>query len=195
MESAGKLGEVIQRIAAQRGFFVCCTADGAVFFQKFPVAGTPVADIRFGGGISEEFSVTFDDTGLYNSYFAHGQSGDGTIIESAAKDSKVPSARQLVFKADECDADTIIDAASWRMTKALLDAYSFSLPVSDWYDDNGNLWKPATTVSVTSKVLDIPDAKNFIIREVEFSWINNKRGATLTLIPPFEIQNGELQWA
>jgi prophage tail gpP-like protein len=197
LDGANAAGEVLQKIAAQVGFFIDCTPGGDVRFRKFPAAGAPVADLFFGAAGAEEFSVTFDDGKLFNSYMAHGQSGDGKPVASSAKDDKVPKARQLVFKADECDADTIINAAAWRMTKALLDAYSFSVPVSDWYDDNGNLWKPAATVNFKSPVLDVPDAKKFIIRQVEFEWSASGRGATLTLVPPFEIENGELkgEWA
>jgi prophage tail gpP-like protein len=190
------VAKYFQRLAAQRGFFVSCNeyAD-VVFSQMAKPGGSPVA--RFEEGVTTnatEYKAKFDDRNRFRSYLAYSQAGDGTAkITQEVTDKAVPGIRQLVFEAPECDPDLIFDAASWAMIKTLLEAYSVSLPVVDWYADNGSLWKTNDVVTVKSSSLDIEDAKEFVIRQVEFSWGPSGRSATLSLVPPLWVEGNELK--
>jgi prophage tail gpP-like protein len=189
------VAKYFQHLAAQRGFFVSCNEYADVVFQRMVKEGSPVA--RFEEGVTvnaTEYKAKFDDRNRFRSYLAYSQSGDGLAkITQEVTDKAVPGIRQLVFEAPECDPDLIFDAASWAMIKTLLEAYSFSLPVVDWYSDTGELWKPNQVVTVKSSSLDIDEAKEFIIRQAEFSWEPSGRSATLSLVPPLWVEGNELK--
>jgi prophage tail gpP-like protein len=189
------VAKYFQRLAAQRGFFVSCNEYAEVVFQRMAGEGAPVAGFVEGETRNAlEYKAKFDDRSRFRTYLAYAQAGDGTAkITQEVTDKAVPGIRQLVFEAPECDPDLIFDAASWAMIKTLLEAYSFSLPVVDWYSDAGDLWKPNQVVTVKSSSLDIDEAKEFIIRQVEFAWGPSGRSATLSLVPPLWVEGNELK--
>jgi prophage tail gpP-like protein len=55
------------------------------------------------------------------------------------------------------------------------------------------LWKPNQVVTVKSSSLDIDEAKEFIIRQVEFAWGPSGRSAALSLVPPLWVEGNELK--
>ncbi len=120
-------------------------------------------------------------------------SGDGKPLNATASDPQVPAARQILFEANDADASTIKDAAEWRMLRIELEALSVNFPVSDWFDGNGKLWKPNTIVTAKAPVLDIPDEKNYVVKNVEFAWTASERSAQLTLVPPLKVEGGKLK--
>jgi hypothetical protein len=77
-----------------------------------------------------EYKAKFDDRLRFRDYFAYTESGDGKIQRFRAHDAGVPRNRQIIFEAEEASAETIFTSASWRMIKIMLEAYSFSLPVT-----------------------------------------------------------------
>ncbi|MFP3041896.1 hypothetical protein LQZ19_08745 [Treponema primitia] len=181
------VAKYFQRLAAQRGLFISTDPTGTLIFQKAIQSGKPVAHLEWGGKTATEYRAKFDDRTRYAKYIAGSQAGDGEPIYATAYDPKVPKVRQLLFDANEADAGNIQDAAEWRMLKLALEAYSIPFPVSDWYDDSGHLWKPNTIVTAKSPVLDIPDTKQFIIRQAEFAWSATGCSAVLSLVPPLTV--------
>jgi prophage tail gpP-like protein len=184
------VAKYLQRLAAQRGLFVSCDERGGVVFQKAANTGTPVARIEYPGRVAAEFKAKFDDRLRFAKYFASSIAGDGIALNATASDPGVPAARQLLFEANDADAATIKDAAEWRMLRIELEALSVSFPVTDWFDGNSKLWRPNTIVTVKSPVLDIPDERNYVIKNVEFAWTANERSALLTLVPPLTVDGG-----
>jgi prophage tail gpP-like protein len=187
------VAKYLQRLAAQRGLFVSCDEKGGVVFQKAANSGTPVARIEYPGRVATEYKARFDDRLRFAKYFASSMAGDGTAINATASDPQVPAARQILFEANDADASTIKDAAEWRMLRIELEALSVNFPVSDWFDGDGKLWKPNTVVTAKSPVLDIPDEKNYVVKNVEFAWTANERSAQLTLVPPLKVEGGKLK--
>jgi len=191
------VGKFLQRLAAQRGLFICGDSLGGVVFQKAANSGTPVARIEYPGRVATEYKARFDDRLRFAKYFASSMSGDGKPLNATASDpqmlEKAP-ARQLLFEANDADASTIKDAAEWRMLRIELEALSVGFPVSDWFDGSGKLWRPNTIVTAKSPVLDIPDEKNYVIKNVEFAWTAGERSAQLTLVPPLTVDgSGKLK--
>jgi hypothetical protein len=135
------------------------------------------------GHIATEYSVTYDNTLRYNNYAAVSVSGDGKEAHSKSFiDEQVPGARQFVFEASDSDAGNLDLAAQWAMLKITLMANEVKIP-TDKFEINGDLWKPNTTVTLKSPVLDIPEARKYIIRAVEFAWTASSRSAQLSLVP------------
>jgi prophage tail gpP-like protein len=165
-----------------------------VVFQKAANSGKPVAHIEYPGRIATEYKARFDDRLRFAKYFASSIAGDGTALNATASDPQVPEARQLLFEANDADASTIAEAARWRMLRIELEALSVSFPVAGWFDGNGKLWKPNTIVTAKSPVLDIPDEKVFVIKNVELAWAAEIRSALLTLVPPLSVDgSGKLK--
>jgi prophage tail gpP-like protein len=178
-----------QRLAAQRGLFVSCNEFGKVVFQKLHTDGESVANIEYGvTKNATEYSVEFNDRLRFGKIVAV------TDVESKSKgtpsqagDPDVPTTRFFLFHAHESDGTDLASDAAWMMIRTSLDAYSFSVPVSGFYDDNGEPWRPNTKVTLKAPILDAPDAKTFIIRAVEFGWSGDNLGASLLLVPPLSV--------
>ncbi|MDR0475541.1 MAG: hypothetical protein LBH43_17945 [Treponema sp.] len=187
------VGKYLQRLAAQRGLFVSCDEKGGVVFQKAVSSGKSVAYIEYPGRVAIEHKAHFDDRLRYSKYFVSSITGDGAVLNATAVDPGVPEARQLLFEANDANSENIQDAADWRMLRIELEALSMDFPVSGWFDGNGELWRPNTIVSAKSPVLDIPDEREFIIRQVEFIWSAAVRTATLNLVPLLKAVGGKLK--
>ena len=192
-DSVEKVGKFLQRLASQRGLFVSCNEKGGVVFQKAASGGKPVARIEYPGRITTEHKARFDDRLRYAKYFVSSVTGDGTPLNATASDPQVPAARQLLFEANDADSETIQNAVDWRMLRIELEALSVSFPVTDWFDANGELWRPNTIVTARSPVLDIPDEFNYVVRQVEFEWTASGRSAVLNLVPPLSSDGGKLK--
>jgi len=192
-EGVETVAKYLQRLAAQRGLFVSCDEYGGVVFRKAANSGNPVARIEWKGKTATEFKARFDDRLRFAKYFASSTAGDGTPLNATASDPQVPAARQILFEANDADASTIKDAAEWRMLRIELEALSVGFPVSDWFDDSGKLWRFNEIVTAKSPVLDIPDEKNYVIKNVEFAWTAGERSAQLTLVPPLCVEGGKLK--
>jgi murein DD-endopeptidase MepM/ murein hydrolase activator NlpD len=178
------VGKYLQKLASERGMFISCDENSALVFQKLNTTGRPVANIDITGRTSTEYQTTYDDTLRFHNYVAVGEAGDGKNLQSKGfTDPQVPSARQFVFEAPQSDAENLDIAAQWVMLKITLQANEIKIPSDKWCDDNGNLWKPNTIVTVKSPVLDIPTSRKYIIRGVEFVWTASSRNAELSLIP------------
>jgi prophage tail gpP-like protein len=182
------LGKFLQKLAAFRGLFVSCDETSALVFQKLHGFEPPVAHIDMTGRIATSYETTYDDTRRFYTYAAVSQAGDGNVAHSRGFfDEQVPAARQMVFEAGDLDTADLDLAAQWAMLKINLQANEIKLPTDRWVDDNGDLWKPNTTVILKSPVLDIPEARKYIIRGVEFAWTANARSAQLSLVPVLSV--------
>jgi prophage tail gpP-like protein len=178
------IGKFFQKLAAARGLFVSCDETSALVFQKIHDSGTPVAHIDMTGRIATQYETVYDDTLRFHNYVAVGQAGDGKIMHSRGFfDSQVPATRQFVFAAGDLDSAGLDGAAQWAMLKINLQAAEIKIPTDRWTDDNGDLWKPNTVVTLKSPVLDTPDARKYVIRGVEFAWTASTRSAQLSLVP------------
>jgi len=181
------VAKYLQRLAACRGLFVAGDNRGGVVFQKAVNSGSPVARIEYPGRTATEFKARYDDRLRFAKYFASSMSGDGQPLNATASDPQIGAkapGRQILFEANDADASTINEAAAWRMIRIELEALSVSFPVSDWFDGSGRLWKPNTIVTAKAPVLDIPDERNYVIKNVEFAWTASGRSALLNLVPP-----------
>jgi prophage tail gpP-like protein len=124
----------------------------------------------------------------FNNYAAVSVSGDGKEAHSKSFiDEQVPGARQFVFESSDSDAGNLDLAAQWAAIKITLQANEVQIPTDTWVDANGDLWKPNTVVTLKSPVLDIPEARKYIIRAVEFAWTAISRSAQLSLVPVLSV--------
>ena len=76
-----------------------------------------------------------------------------------------------------------------------MEAYSFTLPVSTWRDDSGEIWKDNKKIILTAPIMGIKNPSPFIIRGVEFSYTADSKTAALSVVPPLYIEDGKLKGA
>ncbi|GHV81893.1 hypothetical protein AGMMS49991_04510 [Spirochaetia bacterium] len=183
-----------QRLAGQRGLFISTDEEGTVIFQKLHDNAPPVANIVYGESRSvTAYSVTFNDRLRFREYHAANTAADGTGIEADVTDPTVKGPRQIIFDAANCNSADIVTAAEWVMIQSNMEAFSFTLPLATWWDDNGEIFKDNTKIILSAPILDIKQPSPFIIRAVEFSFTPDSRTAALSLVPPLHIEGGRLK--
>jgi prophage tail gpP-like protein len=177
-------------LAQQRGVCLSCTRDGKALFYDPPTEGS-IGTLVEGTTTLEKVTTKFDGRKRFNVYTAFG-SGPKKNVSGIAKDDGVPRSRMTAFTADDTSDGDVKQAAEYKRNQAIRDALTISLPVGGWYGPDGNLWTPATIITLVSKTLRLPKGSDFVIREVEFRWSTKGATATLKVCPPSAYTRGSL---
>ncbi|MGW8256641.1 MAG: phage baseplate assembly protein [Thermoguttaceae bacterium] len=184
-------GAHLLKLAKQRGGLMTSTAKGELLFTQ-AATGSPVAALVENTPPLLPTSASYDGRARYGSYLAFGQT-TGKTKSSTAVDENVSSSRFLAFTADDTRAGDIQTAADWQRNKAIADSMSISLPVSDWYDADGNLFRENTIIEVFAPSLFISKPTPFLIRSVTYEYtVDNGRAATLDIVPPSVYTGGKV---
>lgn len=178
----------LSKLAAQRSILISSTVQGELLFTKAK-AGKPVAMLEEDQQGALEYQAKFDGRQRFNAYRVIGRSPLGNK-DAVAKDNKVPRSRFVTIRADETTSGDIGQAAKWRRSKSLVEALTINFPVVGWYNQQGNLWRENTIVTVKSPTLHLANGFDFIIRAVEYVEENGGRTANLSLVPP-QVYTGE----
>jgi prophage tail gpP-like protein len=181
--------EHLGSLAVQRGVQISCTAQGKLLFHRAE-SSEPVDCFVEGYPPLTEGKATFDGRARFASYTARGQSPGKHAATATANDPAVPSHRMLSFSADESAGSDMQKAANWQRSKALGESMTLEIPVSSWYDRNGNLWESGTMISVISESLFLPSGFDFLVTKVEFDLAEEGANGILTLTPP-QVYTGE----
>lgn len=191
--------QVLQNLASNRGFFVGGFVDAKeqpeIIIRKLPRPGTPVAELKYGGDNVPNWQITIDDTKRFRLYGTYAQAGDGNYIYDSAEDTTIPERhiiRELAVNAGNVDKDNVKTAAAWVMAKIYLQSQEIKVPVVDWLDNTGKVWLPGDTVTLEAPIFDVPKARNFIIRTVDFNWDANSRTAALHLVPAIDVKDKKM---
>lgn len=179
----------LSKLATQRGGLISSTPEGNLLFTKAGT-GPTVGTLEEGGPFVTSWGAEYDGRNIHNAYRATRRSIVYGSKVAIAKNNNVPRSRSITFQADDTTQGDILAAAEWRRSKALVDALTMELPVVDWFDPSGNLWRENTFVNVVSPTLDLPNGFLFLIRKVEYIFDNGGRPAILSIIPP-QAYNGE----
>jgi prophage tail gpP-like protein len=189
------IGAFIQKVAAKFGMFVSCDINGDVVLQMAVNSGKPVARIYYSQPPVSEWALTFDDTKIFAEYMAYHTNDDDRIVTEKKSYNDCPRAiRRLVFEGKDLIAGKITKIIDFTRAKLVFDTYSFPIAVNTLRDDNGKLWRENTLVTITAPLMDIPDETLFLIRQVEFIITPDSAMTVLTLVPPFKVTDGELEW-
>ena len=178
----------LNNLSRQRSVLLTSTIHGDLLITV-AASGAPVATLEEGKQPLQDFRAKFDGRKRFNSYRAVGKSPAGNHV-GIAKDDAVPRSRFLTFSSDETTEGEIQKAADWRRSKQLADALTIPLPVSSWYDPNGELWRENTIVNFRSPALHVPDGFDFLIRAVQYDFSGSGTPAILSIVPP-QVYTGE----
>jgi hypothetical protein len=178
-----KKGDHLLNLARQRGGLVTSTENGELLFTQ-AATGEPVLALIENTPPLLPVKSKYDGRARYGSYLAIGQS-TGKAKSATAVDENIPHSRFLTFTADDTRGGDIQTAAEWKKNKTIADSLSIDLPLSDWFDFDGNLIKENTIIEVFAPTLFINRATRFLIRSATYEYtVDNGRTMTINVVPP-----------
>lgn len=180
----------LSKLARQRGLLVSNTASGNILFHRANDVETPVALIEEGGSRASDFSAEYDGRKRYSQYRIVGEGIDGEPVTKTVVDPFVSRARYFYRKESGSDNGNNRKSAEWERSKAVADALSMQIPVSDWFDDLGGVWRCNTYITVKSETLAINTPVNLLVRRVLFNWSSTGVNAVLNVVPK-EVFSGD----
>jgi len=191
-----KWGDVVTRLAFQRQ----CLATNDFYGNLLVWAantGSAVGTLRESESNVTSWNIKFDGRQRFGTYVVYGQDAYGSVIQSEATDSMVPSWRVQGVTAGQLDEGNVKVSAPFAKNQQLVKALTLKIPVSGWYAPDGSLWSPNTRVTVVSPSLHIPKGFTFLIRQSEHNFTATEQTTTLSLVPPQVYSNSPLQepWA
>ncbi len=191
-KSSDKIFDHLRNLAKEKQVLVSSTPKGNLLFTKTNLTDPPV-------GVIEEATVNsslsyvsiFDGRKRFSIYRVTCQTPKKKEKKvGISRDKNVPIQRYKNVSTSNTSAGSIQKISDWERSKTFADALKIPFPVPSWYDPDGKLWEPGTTLIVKSKTLGVPDGYKFLIKQAEFKFAANGEDAVLTLIPP-ETYTGE----
>jgi prophage tail gpP-like protein len=179
-----KIFNFLLTYASQRNLLISSTTKGELLFTRANTEDQPVCTLQEGDQLVSNWKIKADGRKRFNVYRALGKNPETTGIVAVSKDSRVPRSRFMTFTADESQQGNIQKAADWQRNSQLIDCLKLPLPVTSWYDLNGNIWMDNTTVNVKSQAMHVPDGFVFLINQVEYEYSAAGMASTLSLVPP-----------
>jgi len=182
----------LSSLAAQRSSILSNNKQGDLLITTAKINSKPVATIEEGQPGFENFVSTFNGRELFHIYFTHGHSRKkGIKLNGQATDDNVPISRKTRINSYDSDKGDINNIAEYKKNQEYVKALSISIPTPTWYSDESKriLWEVNTIVTVKSKTLSIPDGFDFLIRQIDYEFVNHGMMSTLHLIPPQAYSN------
>lgn len=214
MAATETIFQLLVRLATERGGLVSCTEYGDILFTSADsVSQKPIGTLMEDQSFVTGWKATYDGRKRFHAYRCITQGLKGRVAPSATfaaiteattsgqkggppvdvtLDAAVPIFRTQTFHADNVTPGNIKNASKWRKNKQFADSLTIPLPVTSWYGPDGKLWRWGTMVTVISKTLGVGNGFDFLIRSVEFDLDDNKRTATIHLIPPQAYSDREI---
>lgn len=180
----------LKKYAAQRSLLISCDEFGDLVFQKAQTEGDTVGSITEEEQNTTDWSASFDQRNVFNSYRVISQTPGGNAKTEVVKDDNIIGTRFKTIDAPDSIAGGVKDVAAWERSKTVNEALSQTLPQSGWRDPNGNFWNANTKADVTSLTLGIPNGREMLISKVKFSIDNSGVSSDLSIVPP-EVYTGE----
>jgi prophage tail gpP-like protein len=186
----------LSSLAKQRGLLLSSTIEGDLLITGANVQSQPVGTIEEGFPQSQDYSISFNGRGRFNTYKAISQTPKKRGVSSIVVDKVVPKPRRMTFINDSTLSGELTEAAEWKKNKTLAESLTIPFPYTDWFDPQGNLWEVNTLVTVKSPTLGIEKGFTFLIRQIEFILETGERSVVLGLVPPslYTKENIEEPW-
>jgi prophage tail gpP-like protein len=185
------IGTHLMSLAKQRGGLMTSTAKGELLFTQ-AATGDPVTTLEENTPPLLPTAARYDGRARYGSYLAIGQTS-GKSKTATSVDTKVKNSRFMTFNAPDSRGGDIQSAADWQRGKVLADAMAIELPLSDWFDKDGNLFRENTIIEVYAPTLFIKEPTAFLIRAITYELSTRGRTAKLSIVPPGVYTGGEIE--
>jgi len=173
------------KLASQRGVLLSSTPRGNLLLTQADLTSPAVGTLEEGVSLVEKWSVKFEGRKRYSLYRVTSQGANKWDKKvGIAKDNSISRIRARTFKVDDALKGEMNDIAAWKRNKQAAKALKTSLPVEGWRGPDGKIWEENKRLTVKSLTLDEPDGFVYLIPKVEFTYDENGKNSTLSLIPP-----------
>jgi hypothetical protein len=180
--------QFLSDLAKERGFVVSDNENGELVFWTGKPSGNPVGSYRKGTFPCTNVSMSIDDERFYSSVsgYVTGRThrqyrGKSYTIQNNYITDIIRPHLEAFQDIDEGELPAAVNALAGRMFS---DVVSVNVELATWYDDNGNLFEPNTTIMVQSEEDDIPEPYEFMISTVTLSKTDQKLTASLNCVIP-----------
>lgn len=181
-------------LAAQRGPVITSSADGQLVFWTGTAPGSPVSRLVKGAAPCGEVSVQFDESKFYSSVTgkipAHSKKGKGSSF-TVNNPNAGELVRPFIFEAQDIDVGELETAVNTMAGRIFAVVVSVSVEIQSWTADDGSIYWPNQTVTLTSPEDYIPEEFEFLVSEVTLKRSSSARSAVLKLVLP-GVYSGEI---
>jgi prophage tail gpP-like protein len=179
--------ELLTELAQLRGLVITNTISGAVLFQKSVENGHPIANFKEGEQPLCKFESTFSPQDYHSEVTAFSQARRGRrAAKFTAKNPWLPTPlRPLNITLDKIEKGEAPEATRAALARMFANMASFSISdIPGWRDENGNLFRPNTTVTMIAPSAMVYGATELIIRAVNFEMTPESVTTSLELVLP-----------
>lgn len=175
-------------LASQRGPVITSDAFGRLVFWESVSPGKPVGEYEKGYAPAQNVLPQFNEEQWYSSVTGkipakskRGKKGEQFTVENPYATDLVRPYTFEVRDIDPGELETAVQTAAGRMFS---EVFSVDLEMSTWFDGNGQLFRPNTTIRLKSPDDYIEDFYEFLISTVSLTKSAGAELATLTLVLP-----------
>ena len=184
-------GEHLGKLCKQRGALLTSSTKGDLVITRAATTGEPVAALVENTPPLLPIGASYDARQRFASYRVIGRNGRRTK-EATSVDNNIKNSRFTTTNAPDARLGDITAAAEWERNRQAADSMGLELPVMDWYDDAGELWKENTLITLQAPTLFITEPATFLIRSVRYELTTDGRRASLSVVPPSVYTQGAL---
>jgi prophage tail gpP-like protein len=193
IDRATKAFDHFNGLAKERAYIIGNTPGGGLNVFDAPEDGPSVATFRESTDTPmESGGAGFNGRNRFRKTVGYA-SGPRKNISETIVDEYISRLRMTSTTVNDTDEVTILEAVRAARNKTLEDALTITIPIRNWYNDNGDVFWPGQFVMAQSDRLYINDPFKFIIKDVELIQNGSKRSGNLTVVPPTVYTGGELE--
>lgn len=175
-------------LAKQRGYVVGDDKNGNILFQTGAQTGSPVASISKIEIPCTGLTVQIDDSQYYSSVtgYVAGKShkdfrGKGYTVNNQYLTDIIRPYLSKFEDIDEGELRTATEALAGRMFSQV---FSVTVDLCTWFDDNGDVFRPNTTIKIQSEEDYIEEPYEFLISQVDLRKTSGEMTCSLTCVLP-----------
>jgi len=200
LNATDKIFDFLAKLAKQKNFIMSNNEYGALtFFQAITDTNTTVADLSEGKAPLMSITPNFNEQEYYShvtglAYESIATIGDKYTIKNPFLKDVIRPFTYTNNNTTASDLKTAVEAKAGRMFAEMV---SYSIEVSSWHDQNNDLWRPNTVVSLYAPRAMIYEKYYFVIRSVFLKRDKSSYTATLELVLPGSLSGiipTELPW-
>ncbi|MGB5733852.1 MAG: hypothetical protein WBM40_05350 [Thiohalocapsa sp.] len=181
-----KIGDFLGKLARARGMVMGDNAQGDLEFRVSARPGRPVVRFKEGEAPATSVAATFSPQSYYSEITGLGRTKAGFRgSKYTEKNPHLPRAvRPLNFTVGDVNAGDLPGATKAKMARMFGNMVAYVVQVPTWFDANGVVWEPNTTVTLTWPGVMVYSETDLLLRDVTIRADENSTTASLGLMLP-----------
>jgi len=179
----------ISRLARERSAVVSNTGAGKCLIRKAEKTDS-VAFFKIDNNFLEFLGVeslefVFDTTSIFGDYIGKTQTPDDQNLIETVQSRLLKQQSVKIISYQDADDKTLSSMTEWEEQKTVREFYKNSIPYPSWLNPNtGKRWKTGDFITIVSSEAGIPDPKELMIRQIDFTISSGDvRKAVLNILP------------